>query len=1372
MTPAQAADETAPTALTFSPANAATNVATTSTLGITFSEDVVKGSGNILVIDAANPASVQSIDVTSVGVAVNGAEVTIAANLEAGKQYYIEIPNTAFTDAAGNAYAGISGNTAWAFTTAAVATPSLAASIAALDFGVLPVNRASAALSYTLSASDLSGDVTVTASQGYLIAKVGGEFGSTLTFTAAELATAQTIKVQATPTAEGALAGTITHTSAGATDVLVNLNALAVNPFAQNFNNCAPVNSTTLSGGWMQYSVTGDQKWGCTTFGRNDETTGLATNAVQINGYSGGAKENEDWLISPVLNLDNFNIPLLSFWSRVAFAGPGLKVMISENYDPAQAPATATWTELNGDFPAEASDYWKKSELDLSAYKGKAVHVAFVYTSSATASAARWTFDDFAVTNVDKYVIADDFNFDFGLVETPNASEAKTFGFTAAGLTDKLTLTATTGFELSKDNGQNFEQAITYTSAEANATHTVLVRFRPATAALKFAGNVTFASGSDFNVTKGTLTGSSLSKAKTLDIVTWNVEWFGADKDEKGAELGPNDEELQFANVKKAMQELDADIFALEEVSNDAAMAKLVNELGNYDFVKSDVTSYSWDPTKNLTPQKLYFVYKKDVVKVKSQKVLLQKLYTDVRNGDATLANYPDVPSSFWASGRLPFMVEVEATLNGTTQLLNLVAMHTRANSGTDETKYKQRKYDIEVLRDSLAAQYGNTNLVLLGDMNDDVDVSVVNSLTTSLDAFVSNANFNTLTLDLSKAGGYTYASGSLKSFLDHIIISKSLEDEYIQESITIENALVNSIASYRTTTSDHAPVSARFNLSATPVVTFAEASVVKAEDAGTFNVNLTVSEAQPTAQTVTVTLGENTTDYTIAGAVNGVAAVTIPANATTASFEVSITEDAIVEANEVVSFKLSAVNANLIVGTQNTLDLTITDNDKSTVNFATNALEAAEGTGEYEITVELDQPTVAEQTVKVFVSSSFATYATDYTTDPVVADNKFSLTIPAGAAKATFKVTILDDADVELNEVVSFELTEPSAGIALGNGGNFNITITDTDKSTVNFATSTATVKESAGKFTVNLAVTEAQTTDQTVAVTMAENATDYSVAGAVNGVLNVTIPANATTASFDVTINNDELVELDETFSFTLTAADSKLTVGEQNTFAFVIEDNDKSAVNFAAASLKVTEDAGTKVVTITLDQPTVTQQEVKVKVTNGANVTAADYTATPAASNGIIAVSIPAGANTATFSVAILNDELQEQEETVTFELFEVSNKLTLGTSKTFSLVIDKNDMPTGIADATKGQFTLYPNPTRGNAVNLILPEHVATLPAINLSIWTADGRKVQDFTGSQYEVQQQLNNRVTTLSNGMYLLKVEAGKVLYTTRLIKN
>ncbi len=116
-------DVTAPTLTSATPADNATLVATSSSLVLVFSEAVVAGSGNISIYSSAGQV-VQSIaagDTTQVAIAGNTVTINPAADLSAGTSYYINMAAGSFKDSSGNSYAGLTGGTAYNFSTIAVA---------------------------------------------------------------------------------------------------------------------------------------------------------------------------------------------------------------------------------------------------------------------------------------------------------------------------------------------------------------------------------------------------------------------------------------------------------------------------------------------------------------------------------------------------------------------------------------------------------------------------------------------------------------------------------------------------------------------------------------------------------------------------------------------------------------------------------------------------------------------------------------------------------------------------------------------------------------------------------------------------------------------------------------------------------------------------------------------------------------------------------------------------------------------------------------------------------------------------------------------------------------------------------------------------
>ncbi len=126
-----AADATAPTLSSSTPADNATAVGVSSNIVLNFSEAVDVESGNITIKKTSDNSTVETIDVTSGQVTDTGTTaITInpGSDLSGETEYYVLVDATAFDDAAGNSYVGISSTTALSFITADVDSPTLSSS--------------------------------------------------------------------------------------------------------------------------------------------------------------------------------------------------------------------------------------------------------------------------------------------------------------------------------------------------------------------------------------------------------------------------------------------------------------------------------------------------------------------------------------------------------------------------------------------------------------------------------------------------------------------------------------------------------------------------------------------------------------------------------------------------------------------------------------------------------------------------------------------------------------------------------------------------------------------------------------------------------------------------------------------------------------------------------------------------------------------------------------------------------------------------------------------------------------------------------------------------------------------------------------------
>lgn len=633
--------------------------------------------------------------------------------------------------------------------------------------------------------------------------------------------------------------------------------------------------SGTLPDGFTQYNVLGTQVWGCTTFGHDfSSPTASAPNGVQINGFAGGTNvPNEDWLITPAYDLTATAFPLLSFWSRNAFNGLPLKLKISTNYVSGH-PNLATWTDLNGKFPNQASDVWTLSNnINLSSYKTTNVRIAFVYNSSDD-EGARWTLDDILIANsatpppASLTLSATDIQF--GFVATPGNS-VETFTFTANDITGPVTVTATSNFSVSKNN-VDFTQSLTYLHAEANnVSTTVYVRFMPPVNNQDFTGTVTL-STQGLTDTTVNLRGTSIDPVNTLEVVNWNIEWFGS------TTLGPTNDGQQQANVTTILNNVGADIYGLTEIVSEPRLQAVVGQMPGYAYVLSNYGSHtntSANPPGALAEaQKLAFVYKTSVFSNVTATPLLSQ-------GINTAADLVNPAYNYFASGRFPYMMTADVTLNGVTRTVRFVLIHGKANTSPTATSYARRKAGADTLAYTLNNLFPNDRILILGDFNDDLDQSITAGFTTtSYSAFTTdNTHYFAPTLALSLAG--KKSTISYNDVIDHVVLSNEMQCYYMNSTANILTDVTSLVTNYGSTTSDHYPVFTRYAFTPGPSATISYQGAAYCQNAGSATPTFAGTANGTFSSTSGLTIDSNTGVVTLATSTPGTYTVTYTVAAT-----------------------------------------------------------------------------------------------------------------------------------------------------------------------------------------------------------------------------------------------------------------------------------------------------------------------------------------------------------------------------------------------------------------------------------------------------------------------------------------------------------
>ncbi|HKJ44316.1 MAG TPA: T9SS type A sorting domain-containing protein [Balneolales bacterium] len=270
--------------------------------------------------------------------------------------------------------------------------------------------------------------------------------------------------------------------------------------------------------------------------------------------------------------------------------------------------------------------------------------------------------------------------------------------------------------------------------------------------------------------------GADVPLGQTFDVATWNLEWFGA------ANQGPSDDSLQIANVANVLKKMDADLYAVEEVSDNNAFKKLLSLLPGYRGFEANYSQ----------TQKTAFIYKTSTIDSLSSRLLEPAQYGSW--------------DYYWANGRPPLEFVFNATINGITKQFYAFDIHAKAMS--DPTSYDRRVNASRDLKDYLDNNMSAANIIILGDYNDDVDASIYNDAVSPYSNFVQDStNYRVVTSLLSKRKeASTTGYGEM---IDHITISNELYPVFFDSTQQVINPTY--INNYSYTTSDHYPVWARF---------------------------------------------------------------------------------------------------------------------------------------------------------------------------------------------------------------------------------------------------------------------------------------------------------------------------------------------------------------------------------------------------------------------------------------------------------------------------------------------------------------------------------------------------------------------------------
>lgn len=276
----------------------------------------------------------------------------------------------------------------------------------------------------------------------------------------------------------------------------------------------------------------------------------------------------------------------------------------------------------------------------------------------------------------------------------------------------------------------------------------------------------------------------SFGTDNTLEIVTWNIENF------------PKNGQDTIDYVSDIIEALDADLLAIQEVSDISSFNQVLTNLSDYNGYLDSI----WFAG-------LAYIYKPDVIEIND----IYEIYTT---------------SEFWSYfPRSPMVMDFDYL----GERFIVINNHLKCcgdgflnidNVNDEETR---RYYANLLLKEYVDTNFPNDNVIILGDLNDNLTDQSTNNV---FQAFLNDSeNYSFADFEIASGSSDNWSFPNWPSHLDHILITNELFDDLEHtnsdiQTIAIDNYLNQGWIEYDTNVSDHRPVALRLETDANLSIT------------------------------------------------------------------------------------------------------------------------------------------------------------------------------------------------------------------------------------------------------------------------------------------------------------------------------------------------------------------------------------------------------------------------------------------------------------------------------------------------------------------------------------------------------------------------
>ena len=485
------------------------------------------------------------------------------------------------------------------------------------------------------------------------------------------------------------------------------------------------------------------------------------------------------------------------------------------------------------------------------------------------------------------------------------------------------------------------------------------------------------------------------------------------------------------------------------------------------------------------------------------------------------------------------------------------------------------------------------------------------------------------------------------------------------------------------------------------PVVTGVSSPTVVEGNALDFTVTLSNTSTTPTVVTLTpasgtATLGTDTSNAlqvsfdggTTWSPVSG-GSVSVPAGGSSFIIRVPTINDPLGEASETMTLgAATAQNVAPVVGTG-----TITDNDTPVINIS-GPVTYNEAAGTATFTVTLTNASALPVTVGYATANGSALAGSDYTA------GSGTLTFNPGVTSQTITVAITNDTVFEGAETFNVNLSGP-ANATLGTASSTATIIDDgtggggNNDDRPNLVINDVVVNEAAGTATFTVTLSSAAAVPVSVGYNMnGVSATAGADFTAGSGTL--TFAPGVVTQTITVPIGNDAVYEGAESFNVNLVSP-TNATIADALGVGTIMDDgtggggNNDDRPTLSVNNVSHVESDPYAVFTVSLSNTSTTPVTVSLGLTNGTATAPADYTtALQYSTNGGAtwitgtSATIAAGTTSILVRTPIVNDILDEANETFTLTATRTAGTTVNASATGTGTIVDNDSPPVGVAD----------------------------------------------------------------------------------------